>query len=208
MFKIARTNKEVAFVGEYGPMYSKNFSQNMFYEQDFLDYISSLQLEGSYLDIGGNIGNHALYFAIFCNSTVVHTFEPLEKYQRYITDNIRANSLEKKVVLHPYALADSSMPVSFDMGGQKKVVTNIMTLDGLEISMDNSVCCIKIDVEGNEERVLKGGLETIKRHKPVLFIEVVEEPKLRRIDQLLYELGYHRTKNVFNGSPTYEWVIA
>lgn len=120
MFKVVRANKEVAFVGEYGPMYSKTFSQNMFYEQDFLDYISSLQLEGSYLDVGGNIGNHALYFAMFCNSTVVHTFEPLEKYQRYIKDNIVENSLDKKVVLHPYGLADSSMPVRFDMGGGRK----------------------------------------------------------------------------------------
>jgi len=121
MYTINQMRKETHFVGEYGKMYSSCFSKNSFYEQSFLDYIGSLNLRGVYLDIGGNVGNHALYFARFCKSTLVYTFEPLEKYQKYIEDNLKANALLGKVILKPFALSDSSEPISFDMGGGAKL---------------------------------------------------------------------------------------
>ena len=55
---------------------------------------------------------------------------------------------------------------------------------------------LKIDVEGYEVEVLNGGLETIKRFRPVMLIEV-DEPWLKRYDRtpkqvhaILDDLGY------------------
>jgi hypothetical protein len=55
---------------------------------------------------------------------------------------------------------------------------------------------LKIDVEGYEVEVINGGLETIKRFRPVMLIEV-NEPLLKRygrtpkqVHSLLDELGY------------------
>jgi FkbM family methyltransferase len=47
---------------------------------------------------------------------------------------------------------------------------------------------IKMDVQGYELQVVKGGLETIRRHEPILMIECVhDQPELSR---LLTSLGY------------------
>lgn len=34
-----------------------------FYEIVLLEYIKGLKIEGTYIDIGANIGNHAIFFA-------------------------------------------------------------------------------------------------------------------------------------------------
>lgn len=47
-------------------------------------------------------------------------------------------------------------------------------------------CLIKIDVQGAETRVIRGALETIRQHRPVLFVENPEAVAL----ELLAPLGY------------------
>lgn len=94
--------RQVFFVGDYGPMYLQYFSSNKFYEFDFLKYIESLNLEGEYLDIGGNIGNHTLFFSLFCRSTHTYVFEPLKRYVDYINNinnNIKVNNIENQVTV-------------------------------------------------------------------------------------------------------------
>ncbi len=52
---------------------------------------------------------------------------------------------------------------------------------------------MKIDVEGHEEAVLHGGLETLMREKPNLMIEIEERHapgSLDRVSTLLQGLGY------------------
>jgi len=48
---------------------------------------------------------------------------------------------------------------------------------------------IKIDVQGTELKVVKGGLETIRKYLPVLLIESIGPED--QISKLLDELGYH-----------------
>lgn len=57
--------------------------------------------------------------------------------------------------------------------GQKKMVSEVetITLDGY-IGSEYKVDVMKIDVEGHELSVLKGSIETIKRCRPVIFLEV------------------------------------
>ena len=57
----------------------------------------------------------------------------------------------------------------------------VRTLDSFELSPD----VIKIDVQGHEEAVIKGGMDTITRSQPVL---IIEDPTLGLID-LLKEAG-------------------
>ncbi len=52
---------------------------------------------------------------------------------------------------------------------------------------------IKIDVEGHEFHVLKGAIETLRKFKPVLLIEIEQrhhEFPISQIDDFLFELGY------------------
>ncbi len=66
----------------------------------------------------------------------------------------------------------------------------ISTLDsqGLE-----NVTFLKIDVEGAEEDVLRGGMELLKRDKPIINIELVEFVRpgcIAAVRQLLADIGY------------------
>ena len=44
-----------------------------------------------------------------------------------------------------------------------------------DIKIKNDIGFIKIDVEGHEKNVIQGGLDTIKKNKPVLLIEIEEK---------------------------------
>ena len=57
----------------------------------------------------------------------------------------------------------------------KKQKIKTKTLDNILISNNLPVSIIKIDVQGNELDVLKGSLQTIKKDKPALIIEVEDK---------------------------------
>ena len=204
MYQIKRNNKVITFAGDYGRMYSNCFSENKFYEDDFLSYIENLNIKGDYIDIGGNVGNHTLFFAYFCPADMIHTFEPISKYQKYIQQNIIANNLGKKIMLHEFGLSNSAEPISFEMGGGTQTIDNLIVLDESRIDF-RKIGLMKIDVEGREFKVLDGAIQTIEKHKPRIFVEIVEESNLIHIDQMLLKVGYQRSSNVFNASPTYEY---
>lgn len=64
---------------------------------------------------------------------------------------------------------------------------DVETLDSQELE---NVKFIKIDVEGFEAEVLRGGFETIKRDKPIMYIEDDRDDKRASLYKILGELGY------------------
>jgi hypothetical protein len=72
----------------------------------------------------------------------------------------------------------------------ESVMVNMATLDSFGLT---NVGFIKIDVEGHEEAVLHGGLQTLKREMPNLMIEIEERHapgSLGRVSVLLSDIGY------------------
>jgi len=68
----------------------------------------------------------------------------------------------------------------------------LQRLDDQSFVQNQTLGLIKIDVEGHELEVLEGGLETIRRDKPVLIIEDNAEQRTA-IRELLASLGYRST---------------
>jgi FkbM family methyltransferase len=65
-----------------------------------------------------------------------------------------------------------------------------LPLDALGL---DDVCAMKIDVEGAEQEVLRGALDTLRRCRPVLSIEIEERHRAgatRAVPDLLRPLGY------------------
>jgi len=135
---------------------------------------------GTALDIGANIGNHALYFAKRFKH--VHAFEPNPQTFDLLRFNVQ---WLPNVDVHRYGLGNqrgvfelienrtnlggSSILIG-DKGTQGVVSIIVESLDQTPIDTKN-LCFIKIDVEGFEARVIQGGLETLRRHQPLVVLE-------------------------------------
>ncbi|CBY83666.1 FkbM family methyltransferase [Helicobacter felis] len=126
--------------------------------------------EANILDLGSNIGSNALYYALVRKAKKVYAFEPLKKAYEILCKNIKLNSLQDVIVPHNMALGEKIGKASikysptFSMGGTAlKNDENgnlvVKSLDELqkEGCFVNKIDFLKIDVEGFESHVLRGG---------------------------------------------------
>ena len=143
-----------------------------------------------FVDVGGFIGTHALS----ANGKAI-TFEPNPSNYKYLLKNIELN--DKDVEAFQAAVSDKSGHVYFQspsFSGSGKISSNggikvkSYSIDDLKL---RDVSMIKIDVEGAEMLVLTGAINTIKKYKPVILFEALNEEKLQEIIDFLEKLGYH-----------------
>ena len=184
--------------GIYGSLLKAHF-----YEEAFLRYIQSLELAGTYLDIGAYIGTHTVFFAMMCPATRVHSFEPQPSFFSRLVANVEMNGLSDRVVTHQLALSECSdqrIRLSFE-GETSDVATR-----RLDDVVTEPVALVKMDVEGMEPLVLAGGRRLLRRDHPVIFTEARTNDEYVATAAQLRKLGYRRTGRVFNATPTYEFV--
>lgn len=86
-------------------------------------------------------------------------------------------------------LANRELPFA---DAYETVQVDLQRLDDQVFVWETAVDLIKIDVEGHELEVLRGGLETIRRDRPVLIIENNPDQSAA-IQALLEETGYRKT---------------
>jgi len=156
------------------------------YEKYMFDFLNRNQIdcEGkTILDIGGNNGNFAVDFAhLVGDNGMVHSFEPQRLVYYQLCGNIFMNGLDN-VYCHNVAIGDSNGHVYIDSPdyhnkgdvnfgdvriGKSGDRIKQKALDSYEF---NNVVFIKIDVQGYESYVIDGAKETIKKHRPYLFVE-------------------------------------
>jgi FkbM family methyltransferase len=122
------------------------------------------------IDVGSHIGMWTYNLAVAFD--VVRCFEPMAEHRSCFARNVEAEN----VILYPLALGDRSAMVGMktnetstgDTYVQGDGDTQMEMLDSFEFQ---GVDCIKIDAEGFEENILRGGVETIKRCRPVICVE-------------------------------------
>ncbi len=179
-----------------------NIAQEMlkeksFYEHWLLEFIQQNFSGGTFVDIGANTGNHTIFFSAFCKCRVI-AVEPLDVSYNILKTNVDKNLSGKDIRIHKVAIADKpgsgTMIINekLSIGGTYLAPGNsvpITTLDNLLADI-NDVSLIKIDVEGNEMEVLKGGLSIINKFKPEIFVETWVEDRLKQMKTMLkgYEL--------------------
>jgi FkbM family methyltransferase len=160
------------------------------------------------LDIGANFGFYAVTFArALARCARIIAFEPFPSTFRRLCTNIALNELDDVIQAHPVALSDhvgrARMWSRPDNSGASAVLeegnTSVpaTTLDAFAQEAGLSqLDLIKLDVEGHEEAVLRGGSKALAQYRPALFMEI-DPPKLRRgktsaerVLKLLIEAGY------------------
>ena len=179
-------------------------SQNDYFEGNLLRKLDKFIPKGAIiLDIGANIGNHTVYWAMQDKIKKVYSFEPLKETFNMLEKNIEINDLEEKVKLFNIGLSyeESSARIShFDktnIGGTSIEKTAdgslvVNKLDNIKINEDR-IDFIKIDVEGHEIKVLNGAKETFLKYKPkYVFIESFSN-NFPKVKEILESYGYKLT---------------
>ena len=190
------------------------------FDQALFEYVDRTNWNGKVIyDIGAHIGYHTLNFAQRVGEKGrVFSFEPHFLHLNRIKMNLSRNSdLATIVTLVPVAVSNSSGRIEFfstDMveGGGSSAsfiqgasttlpmssYTNYKPTEVESASLDDLVArgrclppdLLKIDVEGAEGLVIDGGLETLRKYKPRIVMEVHSLPALLHVTTLLLSLGY------------------
>lgn len=141
-------------------------------------------------EVGANIGAHTFSIARMLRSGKLFSFEPTAYAFERLKKNFGLNDF-RNIVIEKLALSDvaenrmilpasspetMSFKASWDVSGKTKNRREEMilfeTLDHyVQKQHLQRVDFIKIDTDGYELKVLKGGRDTIKRFKPILLIE-------------------------------------
>lgn len=159
----------------------------------------SIVLEG-----GSHIGSHTVKLAQLAKEVI--SFEPLEESFTLLQENIKLNNLHN-VIVNKAGLSDKVSTTSFayvnpgNIGGAVLADAGddvlLTTIDSLGL---DKLDFIKLDIEGYEKQALLGGLETIKRCKPVITVEcwdVYPNASLEHATsefQFLLDIGYTITQ--------------
>jgi FkbM family methyltransferase len=204
-------------------------TQKTFWEIDQLEYIAMVGPSGGiYLDVGSNIGNHAVFFGRFCADHVV-AIEPNPRLHPILQRNIDANALRERTTIVPVGISDTdvvgAMALRDEHGGNigaSHIVpgpaaaasgerVELRRLDDLIAELAPSlpplpITFLKIDVEGMEMGVLRSAASLLREHRPQIFIELITEDALERASSLLREFGYTSVAHL-GSPPSYHFIV-
>ena len=179
-----------------------------FYEGEELARVATLLPKAPVvLDVGANIGNHSLYFALKTGAKQVIPVEPNPAALPALVANVLVNRLSETISLAYLGFGlgerDESgfgMKVHRRNLGATKMYAGaggpLSVRRGDAVFADLTPDLVKIDVEGMEMEVLRGLGDVIARAQPVLMIEVGTE-RSEEFAEWALERGYlihtHRT---------------
>lgn len=180
-------------------------------EPETIDWIDSFERGAVFFDIGANVGVYALYAALHRDCDV-HAFEPEAKNYACLNRNILLNSLGRRVkafniALHESTHIDFLQLHDLSSGAALHTVGEPVDWRGrpfqpkfeqavLAFSLDEFIerfgvavpTHIKLDVDGNEEKIIRGGLRTFTdRRMQSLMIEISENN--RTLIELIQSCG-------------------
>jgi|DEB0MinimDraft_6_1074348.scaffolds.fasta_scaffold12834_6 FkbM family methyltransferase len=155
----------------------------------YRECIKHLKPNSVIIEVGAHIGTHTIPFALYCPQGYIFAFEMQRFIHQMLSYNIIINGV-KNVQTFQEAVTDEDSPFvtndfRYDQEGINTGNTKIQFMDEMKqgflpiykCTLDkkfnhlNRLDLIKIDVECHEHFVIKGGLELIKRHKPIIMTE-------------------------------------
>ena len=166
------------------------------------------------IDVGANIGNHSLYWAMERHAKKIYAFEPIESTYEILERNIQLNHLEDVIQPYNLGLSDEETFAKIkdynisNIGGTelnkaKWGQIKLVPLDSL--SLKRKIDVIKIDVEESEADVLIGATKTIQKNKPLIIIESFSQNKAM-IDVILKELKYKQIEQLTDTDFIYKYI--
>jgi len=167
--------------------------------------------EKPFFDVGANYGIYSYIAKDIVDLKNIYCFEPITKPYTALQKNLRganlfnlalSNEVSIKTIKVPYINGDcydtrATLETGIENENEthsNKIEIQTSTLDTIvEKSNISSIGFIKIDVEGHEFNVIKGGLTSIRKFKPILQLEIEQRQNSQPIEnifKLVLDLGY------------------
>lgn len=172
----------------------RHLANGEFFEIEELKIMKEFCKEGAtIIDIGANVGNHSVYFSKFFNARLIFPIEPIPKAYKLLLANLCLNYCHNVNVDHVGIALGRSLSWGYplmaygeDNLGSTRLYSSEILTEGVKFDKvrvvpgdwlfeNEAIDFIKIDVEGMEIEVLAGLEETIKKSRPNMFIEVLNE---------------------------------
>ena len=184
--KIVKLNDNLYYYnGYYLPV--NQFDSSVFYSKYAIDELTTLDSvrNKDIIDAGGYVGDTALLFSSYTDKSI-HVFEASPSNMDIIRETIRLNQLDNIVPVSK-ALGEKSGTATFSLGERNScnslverpgynypnhIEVPVITLDDYVRENNLEVGLIKVDIEGGEQLLLKGAVETIRTQHPILLISI------------------------------------
>jgi FkbM family methyltransferase len=177
-------------------------------------WLTELGIE-AVLDIGANDGDYARRISQILPEAQIYSFEPIPSCYQQLLEKTKA----LKIIAFPFALGEKEEELSINVsahspsssllgmatlheemfegsGYVKSEMIIVKRLDDIAIQLNlKKKYLVKIDVQGFEDKVIKGGIETI-RHASIIIIETSFQELYKgqmlfgEIHDLLQSLGF------------------
>ncbi len=190
---------------------------NLFLKPNWLypliNYLFTTDGEG-FVDVGANIGQTLIAVKAANRSVQYVGFEPSVSCCYYLKNLIQANSFADCRVYN-LALSDTLKETVLETNGEADPTGSIVTaqrpaffsrresvfsIDHDQLTTDQKITCIKIDVEGGELEALLGMQALIVRDRPYILCEILDsfsddvlaftQQRANRVGELLRQHGY------------------
>lgn len=205
-------------------------------EPDQMLWLKELGIK-TILDVGANVGQFAGEIRADLPDAFIYAFEPLKDCYDALVDSMKEDKKLKafhmalgdkneEVIMHRSEYSPSSSilkmaqshkdlyPYTQKESGEKITVRRLDDLQELKNGFSKEIL-VKIDTQGYEDRVIRGGAEFLKQAKVILvetsFVTLYEKQLLfADIYKMLTDIGFvykgslHRRFNLKNGGNLYE----
>ena len=184
--KIVKLNDNLYYYnGYYLPV--NQFDSSVFFTRYGIDKLTTLDSVRNkhIIDAGGYVGDTALLFSSYTDKNI-HVFEASPSNMDIIRETIRLNHLDNIVPVSK-ALGEKSGTAIFSLGERNScnslverpgynypdhIEVPVVTLDDYVRENNIEVGLIKVDIEGGEQLLLRGAVETIRTQHPILLISI------------------------------------
>jgi FkbM family methyltransferase len=170
-----------------------------------------------FVDVGANIGLYSMLAAANNKKISVYAFEPSPGPFHYLSKNIDLNNASAQIMPINKALTDANGSVEFsvpyvskygylahnNLGGgghvsavresvlTEKITVEAQTLDDFAKEYKLfKLDVLKLDAENSEHLIIKGGAESIKKFRPIIFTEIFSTEMALKIEAEILSLNY------------------
>lgn len=191
--------------------------------------IKNLKEDDIFYDIGAHVGFYSLLAKEFITNGEIHAFEPAPRTIECLEKSFSINK-KGNIFLNKFALSDKTGRIQFydksvgpgDGSGSSTMIREVIAGDdpsGYQnitieaVSLDQYLknhffpSVLKIDVEGAEVQVLKGGKQFLSKESPIIIMEIWGGERGRCFSSpainMLYSLGYNSYKITKDGNLDY-----